>query len=46
MTPSDFFLAEGLWIDRRIPNFQVPRPNRFFLGHLEKSNCWGGNFNY
>ena len=27
MTPSDFaefFLVEGLWIDRRIPNWQVP----------------------
>ena len=45
MTPSDlpeFFLVEGIWIDRRIPNCQVPRPNGFFfLGHLEKSNFWG-----
>ena len=33
MTPSDvpdIFLMEGLWIDRRIPNCQVPRPNGFF----------------
>ena len=39
MTPSDFpniFLVEGLWIDRRIPHFQVPKQTDFFLGHLEK----------
>ena len=28
-------------MDRRIPNFQVTRPNGFFLGHLEKSNFLG-----
>ena len=41
MIPSDsheIFLVEGL---RRIPNFQVPRPNGFFLEPLEKSNFWG-----
>ena len=33
MTPSDLheiFLVEDLRVDRRIPNFQVPRPNGFF----------------
>ena len=35
MTPSDlpniFFVElEGLWVDTKIPNFQVPRPNVFF----------------
>ena len=34
--PSDFFLVEGLRIGIQIPNIQVPRPNRFFLGPLEK----------
>ena len=28
-------------VDRRIPNFQVPRPNGFFLEPLKKSNFWG-----
>ena len=44
MTPSDLpeiFLGEGLGVDRRIPNFQVPRLNGFFLGPLQKSNFWG-----
>ena len=39
MTPSDlpeFGLVKGLWVDRKIPNFQIPRPNGFFLGHLEE----------
>ena len=35
------FLVEGLRVDRRIPNFQVPRPNGFFLEPLEKSNFLG-----
>ena len=33
MTPSDLpeiFLVKGLWLDRKIPNFQVRRPNVFF----------------
>ena len=25
-----------LVVGRQIPNFQMPRPNVFFLGHLEK----------
>ena len=44
MTPSDLhqnFLVEGLRVDRRIPNVQVPRPNGFFLEPLEKSHFWG-----
>ena len=31
-----FILVEGLWVDSKIPNVQIPRPNSFFLGHLEK----------
>ena len=34
MTPlrfaRNFFLVEGLWMDTRIPNFQVPIPKVFF----------------
>ena len=44
MTPSDLheiFLVDGLRVDRRIPNVQVPIPNVFFLEPLEKSNFWG-----
>ena len=44
MTPSDLhdiFLVEGLRVDRRIPHFQVPRPNFFFLEPLKKSYFWG-----
>ena len=44
MTTSDlpeFVLVEGLRVDRRIPNLQVPRSNGFFLGPLQKSNFWG-----
>ena len=43
MTPQicpNFFWLEGIWIDRRIPYFQVPIPNRFFSRHLEKSHFW------
>ena len=36
-----FFLVEDLRVDRRIPNFHVPRPNFFFLGPLQKSNLLG-----
>ena len=36
-----FFLAEDLRVYRRIPNFQVPRPNGFFLGPLQKSHFLG-----
>ena len=39
MTPSDlpeFFLVDGLWIDRRIPNFHVPRPNGLFSRAFRK----------
>ena len=39
MCCPDIFLVGGLWIDRRIPTFQVQTD--FFLGHLEKSNFWG-----
>ena len=41
-----FFLVEGLWIDRRIPNFQVPRPNGFFSREFRKIKFLGRNFNY
>ena len=43
MTPSDLhgiFLVEDLRVDRRIPNFQVPR-YIIFLGPLQKSNFLG-----
>ena len=49
MTPSDlpeFFLVEGLWIDRRIPNLQVPRPNGFYSREFRKIKNLGRNFNY
>ena len=49
MTPSDlpeFFLVEGLWIDRRIPNCQVPRANGFFSREFRKIKFLGRNFNY
>ena len=39
MTPSDlpeFFLVDGLWIDRRIPNVHVPRPNGLFSRAFRK----------
>ena len=45
MTPLDVlnsFLVEGLRVDRKIPHFQVPRPNGIFLGSLEISNLGGG----
>ena len=44
MTPSDLpdiFFGGRTLDDRRIPTFEVPRPNGFFLGNLEKSNFWG-----
>ena len=44
MTPQicpNSFLVEGLWIDRRIPNFRSLDQTDFFLGNLEKSNFWG-----
>ena len=44
MTPSDLhdiFLVEGLGVDRRIPNFQVPRPNGVFSRAIRKSIFWG-----
>ena len=49
MTPSDvhgIFLVEGLRVDRRIPNFQVPRPNGFFSRAIRKIKFLGRNFNY
>ena len=49
MTISDlpeFFLVEGLWIDRRIPNFQIPRQNGFFCREFRKIKIVGRNFNY
>ena len=49
MTPSDLhdiFLVEHLRVDRRIPNFQVPRPNVFFSRAFTKINFFGRNFNY
>ena len=49
MTPSDlseFFLVEGLWIDRRIPTFQGPRLNGFFSREFRKIKFLGRNFNY
>ena len=41
-----FFLVEGLWLDRRIPNFQFPRPNGFFSREFRKIKNLGRNFNY
>ena len=49
MTPSnlpEFFLVEGLWLDRRIPTVQVPRPNGFFSGEFRKIKILVRNFNY
>ena len=49
MTPSDLhdiFLVEGLGVDRRIPNFQVPRPDGFFSRAIRKIKFLGRNFNY
>ena len=49
MTPSDLpeiFLVEGLWIDRRIPNVQVPRPNGYFPRAFRKIKFLGRHFNY
>ena len=43
MTPSDLpeiFLVDGLWMDRRIPNFQVPRLNGFFPRAFRKIKFW------
>ena len=40
------FLVEGLWIDRRITNVQVPRPNGFFSRTFRKIKFLGINFNY
>ena len=49
MTPSDLheiFLVEGLGVDRRIPNVQVPRPNGVFSRAIRKIKFLGRNFNY
>ena len=48
MTPSDLpeFVLGGRPMDRRIPNFQVPRPNGFFSRELRKIKFLGRNFNY
>ena len=49
MTPSDLhdiFLVDGLRVDRRIPNFQVPIPNVFFSRAIRKIKFLGRNFNY
>ena len=51
MTPSDmheFFLVEGLGVDRtrRIPIFQVPRPNGVFSRAIRKIKFLRRNFNY
>ena len=49
MTPSDLpeiFLGEGLGVDRRIPNFEIPRPNVFFSRAFTKIKFLGRNFNY
>ena len=49
MTPSDLptiLLVEGLLVDRRIPNFQVPRPNGFFPRAFRKIKFFGKMFNY
>ena len=50
MTPSDLpeicLGGEGLGVDRRIPNFQVPRPNGFFSRAFTKIKFLGRNFNY
>ena len=39
MTPSDlpeFVLVEGLWVDRKIPNVQIARPNFFSRAFRKK----------
>ena len=36
-----FFLVEGIWVDRKIPNLQVPRPNGFFSTAFRKKKFWG-----
>ena len=36
-----FFLVEDLRVDRRIPNFQVPRPNGVFSRAFRKINFLG-----
>ena len=41
MTPSGFF---GGRVDRRIPNFQVPRPNVFFSRAIKKNQIFGETF--
>ena len=49
MIPSDlpeFFFGEGLWMDRRIPNVQVPRPNGFFSREFRQIYFLARNFNY
>ena len=49
MTPSDLheiFLVDGPRVDRRIPNFQVPRPNGVFSRAIRKIKFLGRNFNY
>ena len=49
MTPSDLpeLLFGGiLWVDRKIPHFQVPRPNGFVSRAFRKIKILGGNFNY
>ena len=53
MTPSDlpeFFwqMPERpiVWIVRRIPIFQVPRPNGFISRAFRKIKFLGRNFNY
>ena len=47
MTPSDlteFFLVEGLWIDRRIPTCEGPRPNGFFSRKFRRKENFGEKF--
>ena len=47
MTPSDLHeIFLGLGVDRRIPNFQVPRPNGFFSRAIRKIKFLGKHFNY
>ena len=49
MTLSDLheiFLVEGLGVDRRIPTFQIPRPNGVFSRAIRKIKFLGRNFNY
>ena len=61
MLPSDlpeFCLVEGIWIDRRIPNCQVPRPNQIFwdtfyllkneflLITIYNGTCYGTLYNF